>query len=423
MSSNRKPLTPPISSAREFARLVVCAGERVQTLLTRALPSINCWRPNDRRIEQSIPACGQTTALYELQNVKNPKKGNSVSTEGDQTAYSLPIEQDGEFSWKQALAPIVACLLSVVVLNAAMFRSGTDGSFEITILSEKWRLAQQRDDNVQWIVVGDSAGLHGVDPAVLTEALSGKAVNLCTFGTLLIVDDFWILEEYLKHNNPPQGVIVIHAPDVWPRIPQEAFFHYTGATPVAIHRVLEDLGPSVTRDHYISLFRKRYLPIYQAGKLFKRILRSQLGMVNQKADSWTMKNGHLFLDSSYAQPREVKGESETYCRLNKDQSPMAMSAVNANTMRQIIRLGEERSFSIWVANAPIAETVKHTGQVDRYFAAIRSELKRLDKQHSHFHYVLDGFATFAPDEMQSCDHIVGAAVKEYSRILSSTIRE
>ena len=104
-------------------------------------------------------------------------------------------------------AAIVAVLILTVDLVAAALLAWRPVARDHWLVASKWRLLD-RARATDTLVLGDSSCNQGVRPDVLGAALGGSVLNLCTIGDLLVINDAWMLEAYLRRHPPPARVVV-----------------------------------------------------------------------------------------------------------------------------------------------------------------------------------------------------------------------
>src|SRR5262245_9968724 len=85
------------------------------------------------------------------------------------------------------------------------------------VIQQKWEMLLDLKQPVDWIVLGESSGSEGVTPDIISQELGGKALNLCTIGNMLVVNDAWMLDKYIAKFGPPRGVVIVHVYDIWDR--------------------------------------------------------------------------------------------------------------------------------------------------------------------------------------------------------------
>jgi len=101
----------------------------------------------------------------------------------------------GRIVWCACAALALVCAINVWAARALALHPLNQAS---RVIRAKWSLLMNQKKPVDTLVLGDSSGNHGVVPAILAARLGGTALNLCTVGDLLAVNDCWMLERYIR---------------------------------------------------------------------------------------------------------------------------------------------------------------------------------------------------------------------------------
>ena len=123
-----------------------------------------------------------------------------------------------------------------------------------------------------------------------------------------------VIEEYLQTHKAPQGVIVVHAADVWLGNESEAIFQYAAAQPepaTSMLMRLVDIG-GLPGDLFRALHYRDWFPVLQ----LKDRLRDSLGWsVNTQGSSVPLNlplNGRKLLEAARVDSDRVVDHSRTY---------------------------------------------------------------------------------------------------------------
>lgn len=81
--------------------------------------------------------------------------------------------------------------------------------------TKKWEMLLGLKSPVDWLILGDSTGLMGVDPAIISTGLGGTSINLCTVAPLGVINDAWMLDTYITRFGPPKNVLVVTYFGTW----------------------------------------------------------------------------------------------------------------------------------------------------------------------------------------------------------------
>ncbi len=321
-----------------------------------------------------------------------------------------------------ARALVVTLLVAVVAFglsNAALRRELDRRTHNraLWLIQQKWELLERVAGDVDTVVLGDSAGNQGVRPDVLSERLGGAAVNYCTIGDMLAVNDAWMLERHLERHAPPKRVIVVHAYDVWHR-----------SAKVLRHKLLwrvpepwgfwEEREPKVALESRAAaeLFVRRYLPVYYEHKTIAEWVTSPSTL----APAGFSLDGAGYMRLDEAKPDRVKRDAASHVAFLRKRQ-FSLSKANRNALARLEALGEKHGFEIFLANAPIYEGLRREPQFVRYFAALDRELGQIADASPRLSYVLREPVTFPASAMENADHLTHAAAAEYTAELAKAI--
>lgn len=311
-----------------------------------------------------------------------------------------------------------AALLVTLVVNAATARALERHPLNQAprVIHAKWSLLMEQKSPVDTLVLGDSSGNHGVIPGVLAARLGGSALNLCTVGDLLAVNDAWMLERYIRDVGAPQRVVVVHTFDVWGR----------GKNPDAIAQVPLPFGfwnearppapLSVAQSARVLL--DRYVPLYSQDQTISRVIRAPRRTLSRSFDM----DSTGFYHSRRALPDEVMRDFRSKIpEIEEEKKEDPLSAENREALKVLSELGEEHGFDVYVAHAPLYEGLwanpgfrRLHGRLDEALMAIAAENRRLR--------MLTGPPmTFPADYMTNVDHLTEEGAGAFTESLAEKV--
>lgn len=287
------------------------------------------------------------------------------------------------------------------------------------LVHEKWSLLESLEAPADWLILGDSAGNQGVRPDVVTAELGGSAVNLCTIGDLLAVNDAWMLERHIERLGPPRNVILVHVYDVWYR-----GLRFLNRQPLLAKIPLpwgfwEDMDPPVTlsaKDER-RLLLARYVPLWSENKTLSSWLRHPSKVLDR--DFRLTAEGFMPLEEPNA--KNVKKDSREHLGASK-RKHKPMAALNRDALDRIGALADEHGFDVWVATSPVWEGVWRDKRFRSMFQAVVRQIQAVAKRHPRLHVILPTPATFPASAMENVDHLTNAAAAVYTKKLAAAIR-
>jgi hypothetical protein len=288
------------------------------------------------------------------------------------------------------------------------------------IIGHKWRLLQQQDAPVDDLVLGDSSCNQGVNPAVLAEELGDRrALNLCTIGDMLALNDAWLLQAYIERFGAPRRVILVHVYDIWGRD-----FDWTrvGSIPVGFP-ALRRLQPEVRLQRWQlrSYLESRYFPLYSSNLSLQTRLRPGDPRTRHTPGP-RLPDSLGFLGDTVAFPDSVERDLQSHLRFLAGE-PLRLSPDNARALERIAHLAAEHDFTVYLAAAPVYRGLAGSPAFQAWFARVQNALATAGGEGARIHLLFDPPMTFPASQMQNADHLVLEAANRYTRALASRIRE
>ena len=114
---------------------------------------------------------------------------------------------------------LVAVVLALLFVNFAVYFTGAFTKLDsgVFLIRSKWNLLRDIDSPVEWLILGDSSANQGVIPDKFRSEYGGRVVNLGTVANALLIEDVWMLQDYIESHGAPKNVIVVHVYDMWVR--------------------------------------------------------------------------------------------------------------------------------------------------------------------------------------------------------------
>jgi len=288
------------------------------------------------------------------------------------------------------------------------------------IIGHKWRLLQELKAPVDDLVLGDSSCNQGVNPVTLAEALGdARAVNLCTIGDMLALNDAWLLQTYIARFGPPKRVIIVHVYDIWSR---DFNWSRVGSIPVGLTD-LRQLRPEVRlkRWQLRSYIESRYFPLYANNlSLQARLRPGDPALRNAPGPRHIDSLG--FLADTVAFPDSVEHDLRGHLEF-LGQDSFKLSSDNARGLARIAALARQHGFEVYLASAPVYRQLADAPAFQNYFTQVQKALATATGEDSPVHLVFDPPLTFAASQMQNADHLVLEAANHYTRALAERIQE
>ncbi|HBE71617.1 MAG TPA: hypothetical protein DDW52_26030 [Planctomycetaceae bacterium] len=311
---------------------------------------------------------------------------------------------------------IVVCLTATLVTaNALAFvlLTNSDTNVGYAVVSKKWALASSDKTQSDVLIVGDSSGDQGIDPEAF-ESLSGlTALNLCTFGDLLTVDDLWLLERRILEGAAPKHVIMIHVYDMWHRVdPNLAALRQA---PLSWsqwdqHTEIIPLGTAWK----LRVLLDRYVPLLSRRDSLRQILLR--GGLMQPETTFTPRGFRPVSKVNQERTRKDRTQHLAFLGANT----FHPSAVNEAALERVLSLCEEHSIQFWLFNSPVEAELARSPLFRDYH---REVIDWLEEQVRDFPNatVNRELYTVSIEHCERVDHIDTTAASEYTAFVSERV--
>jgi hypothetical protein len=322
---------------------------------------------------------------------------------------------------KQLWVTWLGVLLIVLLFNSAVAPRLLVGGRNLAgwIIGHKWRLLQGLDAPVDDLVLGDSSCNQGVNPVTLARALGDRrAVNLCTIGDMLALNDAWMLQSYIERFGAPRRVIIVHVYDIWSR---DFDWSRVGSIPVGF-RAMQRLQPEVKlrRWQLRSYLESRYFPLYSSNLSLQTRFRAGDPRIGSSPGPRQV-DSLGFLSDTTAFPDSVELDLRAHLRF-LEKASFELSPDNRGSLTRIAALAREHDFPVYLVAAPVYRGLADAPSFRRYHGQVQKALAGISEG-SRLQLVFDQPMTFPATEMQNADHLVLKAADRYTEAVARRIRE
>ncbi len=328
-----------------------------------------------------------------------------------------PTERSPRATWRGIGWTVAATAGLLFVLNAGagMYLGRARADFTYWLVREKWRMLDALEEPVDWLVLGDSGGAHGVDPQTLQQRLGGRALNLCTVVHYLLPGDVWMLERYIERFGPPRGVVIVHSYDMWryPEVPLSMLAH---VPPARWQYSSVQPNAAAGARNQAKLWMRRNFPLVSQHRALSRALR-----VTRTAVSYGgLSRGGQLIDVQ-ANPESVRSHYAEHVERLRDNLTFRLAPENERALEQLAAIADAHDVPIFLASSPQYEGLAQLAEYRAYVARIASALTVFAERHPNLHVILPRPVSFPADQMQNVDHVVGDAARRYTRALAREI--
>ncbi len=344
--------------------------------------------------------------------MSTPPPDKKISTVPDESSPTLSARA----VWLTVGGVILFVFLANLALIPIMAKYTPNSGYKI--VHKKWELLSTAPD-VDILIVGDSSGDQGVDPDVLQKELGMSAMNFCTVGDMLVLNDAAMVEEYLRTHKTPKMVIDLHVYDVWER---DVAGSALAQIPLSVSR-LKEVTPWATHnfDWTADILTSRYIPLYSESKSFKQLVFNTLTRKKARTDEADKIQPNGFLRQESSDPELVNNDlakhKETLRTLEAE-----VSETNKAALQRLIQLSNERGFSFYLVSAPIYQGLADSPDFQRHQKELSEILEGLMKDVKNGGYLFPEPKAFPMEVMQNVDHLTVAGAQLFTKQLAEEIR-
>jgi hypothetical protein len=283
------------------------------------------------------------------------------------------------------------------------------------LVREKWNMLSNLDQPVEWLVLGDSSCNQGIVPEVFDEQLDTTSVNLCTVGSMTVLNTAWMLDTYIQKYGAPKNVLVVHVFDVWHRsIDPQAL----SLIPLE-HGYWRKLNPSkeIGIRANLEVFLKRYVPLYASNESLKRVISSPISSY-QHSQSFTLQ-ADGFMPWNEPNPEYVEAQRIMHSSFAREHN-FEISEHNRVALESIRANAEKHNFDVFIVNSPVYEGLYQDAAFQDYYSQMRANLTNFANASQRVHF-LDETVTFPKEKMENADHVIYASAKVYTRQITDIL--
>ncbi len=308
-------------------------------------------------------------------------------------------------------------LVNLAAIGWVRFLTSNQGYF---LISHKWQLLLDLEQPVDWLVLGDSSCNQAVIPERLSAELGGTVLNACTVGSVLAVNDAWMLEQHIRQVGAPKNVVLVHVYDSWTREITNETIGHLAKIPVSWQQ-LQQFQPALDLawDDTSELFLQKYVPLYSANQTLSEWLR-------RPAHAWRKTTGFYvsstgFMAMHQPEPEVVVDDTQSHRGYVRSHS-FSISEINRAALHRIQTLADQYQFNVYIASSPMHDQLYADRVFQAYFGQMQQTLKQATVGSDRLHVILDRPITIPISQLQNSDHVLEPAAQTYTQGLATAIR-
>jgi hypothetical protein len=339
-----------------------------------------------------------------------------ISNSSDMLNRYIPNEITKSVKKTYVALMIIALLISVIALNVFAYHKLKISSPNkgYAIIHKKWDLLFNKKQRVDWLILGDSSGNQGINTERIKKQTGKNALNLCTIGNFVALDDAWMLDTYLKKYGAPEKVIIVHVYDTWHRpfeLSGKVYQNLYSQIPL-LKLKLSKTKPSLNLSFHkeLNILGDKYFPIVSQQKSLKMLT---LGNRNHR---W--KNSLDFTDLGYMywdQANATRVESDANAHLkNIGVQKAYFSDASKAGLDYIKQLAEQHKFDVYLVNSPLYKGMLENSDFVAYYKSVNKLLHTYCNTSNYLHHINADPITFEKSMMQNVDHLTSEGALIYT---------
>lgn len=332
---------------------------------------------------------------------------------------SLPTEHEPKRTSQNALVAIAILVLSIFGLNLLLWfvmgeRPINRGYW---VIKEKWNLLRSAPEPVDWLIVGDSSCDLGLDPEVISSVLGGSAINLCTVASTTVLEDAWMIEEYLSRFPAPKGIIVGHTYDIWARTDQNlrSAMWLIDSDPAFWRSIQPPM--SLSLEEGLALRLSPWVPFLSQARSVEALVLTRGAALSRPRFEMDERG---WSPRVQADPDFVRADSKLHAEAVRRLSP-ELAARNREALQFIVNQADSHEVPIWIVQAPLHDALWRDEAFRDFFDRTTGLIKAEVDRSARVHLLLEEPALYPAERMQNADHVAGEAISDYSERVARAV--
>ena len=265
-------------------------------------------------------------------------------------------------------------------------------------------VAQTEDVNRDILIFGDSTAGVGINPQRLHQETELPCANLATQAGTTIAANYFLLQDYLKFNDPPQQIILMRMFNGWSGTPNKRTNELLLSNfPEKMFELI--MHPRLIGNNYGTILRAMLgylLPSQRNRGAIRKIARKVIGMEKtipevitesqQKITEWKQR---ILGEIPYNMGREGTAEQREQNLLKK------MNFVSNNTfhaserstcyLEQLITLAEQNKITVFISLPPVRKEIYEDEAGKEYLQSSKEFIEDVCSSHDNVVLLTDDF--------------------------------
>lgn len=328
------------------------------------------------------------------------------------SVHTQPVQEIVQPSSRRIVyTTLLTAMLIMFLLNtiAGLVLERFSDNRGYALIQKKWELLFDLKESVDILILGDSSCNQGVDPDLFLSREGKKALNLCTIGDLLALNDYWMLDYYVNRFGPPDSVILVHVYDMWHR----------GLSPALLAQL--PLDWNFWKRYYTPLDLSwkqiakfvvgRYVPLFAENWALSRMIMYPWRV---KPIELSLKSTSGFSATEKPDPEGVVNDTLRHVRF-VSKHKFAPSKENQAALKNLVGLASRHGFNLYLANSPMYIELFNDPRLRAYLDEVNHFLGQVAKRNKNICHLFAQPVTFSSFEMENADHLTFLAAESYTQ--------
>ena len=296
-------------------------------------------------------------------------------------------EATSDITKRRAVMTLLVTVTVFIGLNTSLNHLGVPFIWAHRLIRTQFGSLAGMDSAPDILIFGDSSGLYGVQPDVLTEVLNVSTRNVCTLNFVTPYSDVAFLERFLSETGTPRIVVFVYAIGSFEQRQRFREVRYLGLGfsyyfPLLRRMSFKEMKESLLRGScrlyaekaaFTSLFQKPWA-FDDAAKIRRFFL-----------DYWS-ESGSLVVPPEDQDPAKIHRERRKFDAFYADGVQISTAAELG--LRRIAQLSRQQRLPVFLAYGPI-DSIYADQQVFRdYLEEYTDYLQRLTADEPYLHMLL-----------------------------------
>jgi len=323
----------------------------------------------------------------------------------------MNTQEKGVYATSRSVIFTLAGVLILTVFvnfSAKYYLDNSTRNLGYFLIKKKWEILKNLDKPVDLIILGDSSCNQGVNTDLITEQTGLSALNLCTIGKLLALNDSWMLDYYIRKHGTPDKILITHVYDFWYR---EINKNVIAKIPLS-WGFWEDLKPNLnfSLSDKLKMFVAKYFPLYSENVTAKKMMLQTGDKFFSKEVSFS-NSGYMWTGKAY--PNNVNLDMKYHIEFT-GKNEFFVSLPNQIAMQEIIDTAEKNDIELYISTGPLYAEIYLNSEFRNYYDKVQTYLENLAANRDNVHLILGDTELFDSDELQNIDHLIFSSANKFT---------